>query len=469
MGSIKRSLVVQTRMECLSYRLKMYNRQPCVTDDSYQLSHEHLRQLECAGHFRSSTEVPSFKFVSGKQQLADGEQDCFDSGADLGFRVRTDDISSVFTASVLDCTLNPSIASESSLGTAVIENGKRPSIHFCDEMANKRARQEDQEAKLEHSDGNSFVSIPPEGKHPEEAEWRNQTAIVDTNVKGFEAGGEVHHQITRSDPPEDVFFQFSDHFHWRHVPIGPDHQADLPNFTSPDSNSSSINLMMSYASHDEASDKWLGTIVSPMPDPDSIAAEARICHPKIVCDCADEGSIKCVWKHVTEAREKLIKELGEEEFIQLGFSHMGETVSQRWTEEEENLFYDVVQSNPESAGRNFWVMLRKPFPSSSFKELVSYYFNVFILRKRAHQNRFDRSNVDSDDDEWRESGDMDFPDEGEEEVKSVLGSLPVENDDSHPVGTDEEEDYRALQTLDGNSAHSTSDYEHNDGNGDSNP
>lgn len=39
------------------------------------------------------------------------------------------------------------------------------------------------------------------------------------------------------------------------------------------------------------------------------------------------------------------------------------------------------------------------------RDLVSYYFNVFILRKRAKQNRFDPLNIDSDNDEWQEIDD----------------------------------------------------------------
>lgn len=350
----------------------MYHRQPCVADDSYQLSYEHLRQLECAGHFRGSTEVSAFKFVSAKEEV-----------------------------------------SESSSGTVAAKNGKRLWSHFWDEVVNKRARHGNQTANLEHFEGNSSISILPEGKLSEEAEWTRTAAVVGAN-ESFEEGYEVDRQIAGWDRLEDACFQISDHSHWRHVPVGPDHQADLPEWTSRDSNITSGNATTSYVNHDEASDKWLGTRITAMPDHDSLAMEVQSCYPMIGCDCANEGSIKCVRKHVMDSREKLIRALGQEEFIQMGFSHMGETVAQRWTEEEENLFHEVVSSNPESLDRNFWVVLQKAFPSSSLKELISYYFNVFMLRRRAHQNRFDRSNVDSDNDEWQE-GSAEFAEEGEEE------------------------------------------------------
>ncbi|KAI4326598.1 hypothetical protein MLD38_031894 [Melastoma candidum] len=80
---------------------------------------------------------------------------------------------------------------------------------------------------------------------------------------------------------------------------------------------------------------------------------------------------------------------------------MGEPVAEKWTEEEENLFHEVIFSNPSSMGRKFWNGLSHAFPSRTKAEIVSYYFNVFMLRKRAEQNRFDPMNVDSDNDEWQ--------------------------------------------------------------------
>ncbi|XP_020705019.1 uncharacterized protein LOC110115942 [Dendrobium catenatum] len=511
----------------------MYNRQPCVTDDSYQLSYEHLRQMECAGYFRASTEVSPFKFVSGKHHVSDKE--CFDSredpkaslegggyhicsvAKDMDYRMRTDGISSMFTdvTSSLDYAVTSSLAAERSLGTEAVENGKRSSSYFCDDAVNKRARQDNEAGKLEQLHENSFVSVPPEGKLPEEAEWRRAAVGVDAHDKSFEAdnltlpsltsnpaematgldqpswfslypGYEIDHRIMGFDQLEDTYFQFSDHSHRRHVPVGPVHQADLPNWITRDSNIASDNGTTSYAGPDEASaDKWLGTCVMPMPDRDSIAKDVPSC--KIVCDCTDEGSINCVRKHVMEARENLIRALGQEEFIQMGFSHMGESVAQTWTEEEENLFHEVVLSNPESAGRNFWAALRKAFPSTSFKELVSYYFNVFVLRKRAHQNRFDRSNVDSDNDEWQESSDVEFPlsEEGEEECEEPL--VGIEGDEGSAIQTidrnstdsaenqhvqvDSSTSYEGLNILEcgDDGILNMADYEHSNAHGDSKP
>ncbi|KAJ6734803.1 DNA BINDING PROTEIN [Salix purpurea] len=98
---------------------------------------------------------------------------------------------------------------------------------------------------------------------------------------------------------------------------------------------------------------------------------------------------------------------------------MGEVIANKWTGEEEQAFHEVVLSNPVSLRKNFWDHLPSTFPSRTKKELVSYYFNVFMLQKRADQNRFDPLNIDSDDDEWQKN-------EGEaveEDEDSVVESL----------------------------------------------
>ncbi|KAL2901265.1 AT-rich interactive domain-containing protein 2 [Bienertia sinuspersici] len=130
------------------------------------------------------------------------------------------------------------------------------------------------------------------------------------------------------------------------------------------------------------------------------------------CRCPDQGSIRCVQQHIAEARDKLRRTLGEDTFMELGFYDMGEVVAEKWSEEERHLFHEVVYSNPASLGKNFWNVLSVVFPSRTRMEIVSYYFNVFMLRKRAQQNRCDAMNIDSDNDEWQGSDD-DGGDDGE--------------------------------------------------------
>ncbi|XVF14371.1 hypothetical protein REPUB_Repub09cG0053100 [Reevesia pubescens] len=198
------------------------------------------------------------------------------------------------------------------------------------------------------------------------------------------------------------------------VSIGPEHQADIPEWSQHDMKSSAdcldsldpqVALKSSCAGligDDDYAKKMMGTRVIPMPDSEATAKfHCEDVGHRIDCECIDPGSIRCIRQHVTEAREKLRDNLGLEIFQELGFCDMGEEVAKGWTEEEELAFHNVVLSNPVSLGKNFWGHLPAVLPFCTKKEFVSYYFNVFMLRKRAEQNRVDPINIDSDDDEWQ--------------------------------------------------------------------
>ncbi|KAK4362281.1 hypothetical protein RND71_017522 [Anisodus tanguticus] len=122
-----------------------------------------------------------------------------------------------------------------------------------------------------------------------------------------------------------------------------------------------------------------------------------------------EGSIRCVLLHIIEAREKLKLTLGEEAFVRLGFCDMGEVVAKKWSEEEEELFHEVVLSNPPPLGKNFW--------------------NHLAVETD------DPLNIDSDNDEWHET--VDDADEGanmtDEDEDSVVESPAYHNDLSYKM------------------------------------
>ncbi|BBH01513.1 ELM2 domain-containing protein [Prunus dulcis] len=208
---------------------------------------------------------------------------------------------------------------------------------------------------------------------------------------------------------EDIYSFLLDHPPRKSVSIGPEHQADVPLWGAQGTNNNSNNLDTSEAvSNSDLEDekRLMGTCVIPMPDSDLSADTGCIVGiGRTDCSCEDEDSVRCVRQHILEAREKLIKTIGPKRFGELGFSDMGEQVAQRWSEEEEQLFHEVVFSNPALLGKNFWDNLSTVFPSRKKNEIVSYYFNVFMLVKRAGQNRYDPINVDSDNDEWQGSND----------------------------------------------------------------
>ncbi|XP_022853362.1 uncharacterized protein LOC111374848 isoform X1 [Olea europaea var. sylvestris] len=192
------------------------------------------------------------------------------------------------------------------------------------------------------------------------------------------------------------------------VPVGQYYQADIPEWGAHFCKKTS-----SYSEHIEApylvsqalesdEEKLAGTCVVPMSDSNQLADTGV---GRTGCMCEDDGTIRCVQQHIMEAREKLRGTLGPETFAELGFSYVGEIVAEKWSEEEEKLFHQVIFSNPTSLGKNYWNHLAVVFPSRSKKEIISYYFNVFMLRRRAEQNRFAPLNIDSDDDEWVETED----------------------------------------------------------------
>ena len=127
-----------------------------------------------------------------------------------------------------------------------------------------------------------------------------------------------------------------------------------------------------------------------------------------------------------DAREGLRRSLGQDQFQESGLCEMGEDIAQRWTDGEEQLFQRVVFSNSVSSGKNFWDYLPHALPSKTSKELVSYYFNVFMLRKRALQNRSDMLHVDSDDDESPHG-----PVETEQESEDSAVESPVRVQNMH--------------------------------------
>ncbi|KAG9152165.1 hypothetical protein Leryth_019719 [Lithospermum erythrorhizon] len=187
------------------------------------------------------------------------------------------------------------------------------------------------------------------------------------------------------------------------VPIGQNHQADVPewNFNAfRKASFCSINT-----TDDDRELKVVGTSIISMPDPNaSFSYDGKVGSGRTNCNCLDKYSIRCARQHVKEARIKLRESLGEEKFSNLGFYDMGEEVALKWTEEEEQFFHEIIYNNPVSLGKNFWKRLSVVFPSRTSMELMSYYFNVFILRRRAVQNRSDFLDIDSDDDEWQGDG-----------------------------------------------------------------
>lgn len=216
-------------------------------------------------------------------------------------------------------------------------------------------------------------------------------------------------------PLNKIYAALLDHPPRKLVSVGPEYQADVPEWVPHD-----------FKDFDDNGAKLAGTCVVPMPDFESPAFNCFLGDAADNCNCLDKGSIRCVRQHVLKAREKLRENLGDEAFQELGFCEMGEEVANKWSEEEEQAFHEAVLSNPSSQGKNFWEHLSDIFPSRTKGELVSYYFNVFMLWKRAEQNRFDPENIDSDDDEWERS-ELGIMEEGDNSAVESLDNRDAPN------------------------------------------
>ncbi|CAN0896448.1 AT-rich interactive domain-containing protein 2 [Linum grandiflorum] len=320
----------------------------------------------------------------------------------------------------------------------------------CQELHFKQARQQDfSNRSTQFAENLSCVSAP---KKPDSAVdcysenekplWHEafENAVVPSNPTNEDVSFRVaasssfspeHNGLQDYTPYNNVCLPFYDRFPRKQVHIGSNHQASIPL------------LCADYCEED----KLMGTCIIPMPDKESLAADSHqlgLTGP--TCGCLDASSLRCVRQHITEARYKLRKSLGHDKFASLGFNNMGEEVAWRWSEDEERHFHAVIYSNPMSLGRNFWKHLSQAFPTRSMKEIVSYYFNVFMLRKRASQNRSDVLDVDSDDDELHgiDVGPYEGEDSEEEDNDSAIES-PVEeygqfNHGKDIVNEDDDED-----------------------------
>lgn len=257
---------------------------------------------------------------------------------------------------------------------------------------------------------------------------------------------------------EDTYSSLLNSSPRKEVPIGPDHQADVPVWDPTLSKKFSIGFTDDSTDYTRVS--IVGSCVIPMPESEIPDVVGKTIGSKLDCNCLDAGSVRCVQQHVKEAREELKETIGLEKFVDLGFLEMGEEVANRWTEEEEQMFHKVVYSNPVSRGRNFWTYLALVFPSRSKAEIISYYFNVFMLRRRAAQNRSSWLDIDSDDDERRGIGGP-FRMEREDETLAAISFINQDVRVDH--GDDSQDEYDDDTSSDGNGDDNDDGDEHDDG------
>ncbi|KAK1372294.1 AT-rich interactive domain-containing protein 2 [Heracleum sosnowskyi] len=180
------------------------------------------------------------------------------------------------------------------------------------------------------------------------------------------------------DSPEEA--------HVYHVSVGLSFQAEIPEWTGVASESDS---------------KWLGIqMCAPEDEHNNTAIDKHSIGKgrQSACDCSVSGSPACIRFHIAEKRLQLKLALGVRLFYRWKFNRMGEEVSLSWTTEEE-LRFKAMALQDSTGHNNFWNNAFGLFPGKTRENLVSYYFNVFVLRRRSYQNRVTPESIDSDDDE----------------------------------------------------------------------
>ncbi|OEL33746.1 hypothetical protein BAE44_0005233 [Dichanthelium oligosanthes] len=380
-------------------------------ENSEPFVRHHSEQLACGNMRGADNGRPNF--LPEKCQIAVCQRD---------EKVGPFDEHSVHSVHLANAAVQSPMVASGVKEAPTVDHNKRPaSGDMTDIVECKRQKQEDQiipEDNTTNADGNvqlypTYMSYERGFDSPLYESEESEDEGVDSPVHFSLA-----HTCVENDLWPASFHQSAGPCPTRKpVPIGPNHQAELPECRP-----------FGGKTDEDESHKWIRNSVVPMPGTDALSLMLKPVHCKAGCDCFDKDSINCVKKHVKEAREKLKVSVGTDTFRELGFYDMGEEVASRWTEEEEHLFEEVVLSNPASLRRNFWDELPLAFPSKSSKELVSYYFNVFMLRKRAEQNRFDPMNIDSDDDEWQAGGDGEFAVTGRADEYLPTESLTDQDD-----------------------------------------
>ncbi|CAN6973411.1 unnamed protein product [Brassica oleracea var. botrytis] len=157
------------------------------------------------------------------------------------------------------------------------------------------------------------------------------------------------------------------------IPVGPGFQAEIPIWIA------STKKGKFYGSPGDSDTlRWIGTAVWP-----TYSLKKKDHHKKVgegrpdSCSCANPGSVDCAKLHIKEARELLEKET-DDAFYTWKFDEMGEVGSKSWTAKEEQKFESLVKKIPLSSCDGFWKYASKAFPRRSEKDLISYYYNVFL-------------------------------------------------------------------------------------------
>lgn len=182
------------------------------------------------------------------------------------------------------------------------------------------------------------------------------------------------------------------------IPVGPRFQADVAEWTG-------LSNEGRYLNGDVNTSKWLGSRTWPLQDGITITTgggEIGRGRPDS-CSCSYPGSSPCIHRHVSEERGRLQSDLGPA-FKSWKFDEMGVDVSKSWTSKQRDKFDDLMMmTNPVSRGKSLLMSVESSFPSKNWKDIVSYYLNVYVPKRISMRTRSGCQVLDSDDDEAEEA------------------------------------------------------------------
>ncbi|XP_015690132.2 uncharacterized protein LOC107303816 [Oryza brachyantha] len=172
-----------------------------------------------------------------------------------------------------------------------------------------------------------------------------------------------------------------------------------------------------YTTDGETSRK-LGQVVCPL-NMDSMST-SQLSATSSECKCKLPGSKACVGVHIKMATSLLKNQLGEHAFSNCGLEAMGgEQTLKLWTRTDQKKIGKITRVIPRNKRGNFMEIALKKFSSEKpKKDLVNYYYNVFLPRRLASLTRAENTNakdVDTD-------GDSD-EDHSEKKMKTLASSI----------------------------------------------
>lgn len=184
-----------------------------------------------------------------------------------------------------------------------------------------------------------------------------------------------------------------DHLQRSVIPIGSRFQADVPEWSGPADWSI---LISAYTSNSDNS-KWMGSRVWPTEIGNMKATRRAIGKGRPnSCRCASQGSAVCIKRHINEKRILLQCDLGPA-FLAWKFDEMGEQVSKSWSVKEQKTFESLVRRSS-SNGASFLNRALKCFPNKCGKDIIHYYFDVYIpYRMSTEMRSLSMRQIDTDD------------------------------------------------------------------------